>query len=712
VPGTITTTQSYQPLRPDYFDCRTGSCSLHDDWVNVSETWTNSTAVCDAAHANFLSGFALDAPRQCRASRQMGFTKWNECKVNYCQAYEEMVQGISHAGGPQFYGGGQCKDLLAFNRTLCESSYRDAEAFCDCICPTIELLEATDACEADIFAFLLLGRKSPVLAERYPLSSECSMYLCNYFEYIGDSDPPAPPPVVGGVPGQCHALDLPFRRKQCRNILTALPYEPCPWFTPGTVDDVLECTDNSLHEVDIRNIDSWGICTDGHDFRKRCPANYPVMCAGLNCVGEGAVRDACCQIEAEDCRSGEARGCSSLLVTDLPEWHGRLTPDAAILRITTTSLSALEIYNAKLFTTTIPPSIKEALADVWPWFLVLIGVLGLVASVVVCVCLARQPHENMGGMLFGVAKTMVAYRANRVMAYAPSGNVPYDKGRERLPYSKSGEEVEAERTAAEATIALHAASEACHRVGRSNLVSGREPLGPVRAEAGIRAAIAKVREQQLQMSGRNLELIEEGEQWLRTLEVERELLQMVEAARPDLETVGQRVKPLSNGAPWTSTRVGQTAGEAMKVSTWHRVEMLTESLKRAKEVGAGDALVKDASTLLAGIVARVKDLPADRCVLDPGGEGVKLLPQGTQRAVYLTTGDPYLYRPDAGTADDAGDLGLPREELGDVSVDEARAVCAEFAQKSTCRAGKRCPWRHCKPKPGDSVRECIIFEDA
>ena len=68
-----------------------------------------------------------------------------------------------------------------------------------------------------------------------------------------------------------------------------------------------------------------------------------------------------------------------------------------------------------------------------------------------------------------------------------------------------------------------------------------------------------------------------------------------------------------------------------------------------------------AEALLASLVARTHELPSDRCVLDPDGEGrpflflwrtsscpsthagIKLLPKGHQRAVWPVTGTDSLF---------------------------------------------------------------------
>merc|ERR1711879_33098 len=101
------------------------------------------------------------------------------------------------------------------------------------------------------------------------------------------------------------------------------------------------------------------------------------------------------------------------------------------------------------------------------------------------------------------------------------------------------------------------------------------------------------------------------------------------------------------------------------------------------------------------------DLPADRCVLDPLGEGIKLLPRGQQRAVWPITGEVYTY----GTGSEFGsNLGIENSVdsslLTSCEVDERRPVCSNYLA-GKCNLARKCPWRHCQPLPGDSIREPV-----
>merc|ERR1719436_876769 len=105
------------------------------------------------------------------------------------------------------------------------------------------------------------------------------------------------------------------------------------------------------------------------------------------------------------------------------------------------------------------------------------------------------------------------------------------------------------------------------------------------------------------------------------------------------------------------------------------VEELREALKVAKEEGANLSLIENTAQLYHQLVAQKRELPAECCVLDPEGEGIKLLPMGTKRAVW-TTGEVYTYNVDTGAAGEVGDPLPPAEQLASVSVDDARPICA------------------------------------
>jgi len=242
----------------------------------------------------------------------------------------------------------------------------------------------------------------------------------------------------------------------------------------------------------------------------------------------------------------------------------------------------------------------------------------------------------------------------------------------------------------------------------------RASAPPPREEAPLREAIDRVRLRGLQDHDNNAQLIKSGERWLRTLEVERYLANSVESCQPVLRNLYEKAQwtgPAVAGTPWQCTNYGREMEGTYRTSAWKRTEELAEAIKAAKVEKASDQLLLEASKLLAQLVARTKELPSDRCVLDPEGEGIRLLPMGKQRAVWKYTGDVYMYEQQAEQGGNLGDAPPPRAELGTVSVDEARPVCAEFADKGRCRHGKRCPWRHCVPKPGDTIKEAFVFEE-
>ena len=78
----------------------------------------------------------------------------------------------------------------------------------------------------------------------------------------------------------------------------------CPWSTPTSHDNVLQCNDgtycNGLN-------DGWDCCNI-HGMRKQCPKNYPAMCAKTNC----AWGDYCCYTE-DHCvaKLGGLRSCNA-----------------------------------------------------------------------------------------------------------------------------------------------------------------------------------------------------------------------------------------------------------------------------------------------------------------------------------------------------------------------------------------------------------------
>lgn len=78
----------------------------------------------------------------------------------------------------------------------------------------------------------------------------------------------------------------------------------CPWSTPTSHDNVLQCNDGTYCNG---LMDGWDCCNI-HGMRKQCPKNYPAMCAKTNC----AWGDYCCYTE-DHCVSklGGLRTCNA-----------------------------------------------------------------------------------------------------------------------------------------------------------------------------------------------------------------------------------------------------------------------------------------------------------------------------------------------------------------------------------------------------------------
>ena len=77
----------------------------------------------------------------------------------------------------------------------------------------------------------------------------------------------------------------------------------CPWSTPTSHDNVLQCNDGTYCNG---LTDGWDCCNI-HGMRKQCPKNYPAMCAKTNC----AWGDYCCYTE-DHCvaKLGGLRSCN------------------------------------------------------------------------------------------------------------------------------------------------------------------------------------------------------------------------------------------------------------------------------------------------------------------------------------------------------------------------------------------------------------------
>jgi hypothetical protein len=266
-------------------------------------------------------------------------------------------------------------------------------------------------------------------------------------------------------------------------------------------------------------------------------------------------------------------------------------------------------------------------------------------------------------------------------------------------------------------MAMEALADACREAfsyGRIHLVSVHfaSGMGPRKQAANIRAAVADVRARGLQEEGNNPELIEEGLKWCDILSYEIGIVEALEKAFPSLTVdFSHLTTPPVAGAPWKGTTVGHAVDCDERRKVWKTIEELMTAIKIAENGGASTGLTESGHELLNTLIARTPELPADRCVLDPEGKGVRVLPEGRQRGLWRHTGEAYLYAPDkANSATEVNDFELPPgENLVGTSVAPARPVCASYAKQGNCKLGKRCPWRHCKPIKGDAIREPIYF---
>jgi len=686
------------------FSCETASCAKYDVWTNVS--FENSTEVCDQLQLKAFDDFIPEFRRQCREWAAAGLGPWGDCRRMYCQTLGQLAGNLSHMGTNMYYGGDECRPLLNFNQTLCETSYRDTEAFCDCLCPTMGKLQipAVGGCEDKILQFLLLGRRGYELSQKYQLSGYCAGFICEHFTKLGDPDPAFP---VDGIPPVCLNFDLPWRLYNCNELLSRKPYDPEPWDTPYPQDSVLECTDTTTHPVDLNAIDTWGVCSN-HKFRWRCPQDFPVMCRDpYYCLG-----DHCCVQTVAECPGGE-RVASTMLGWELPEWLGQIPPELVQILITSSTLDAYQEFLNNLGTTSPGPSFAQQIGEyAWAGSAVLV-VIGVTCACLACYYMGLINAAHVRKAVIGPARLLNAYHADPVTFFA-SGNLPRNKKREApLPPMRPAHEIEEERRDNEAINALADAWDIATLKGMRHLVSKAGDPDPVQAKLlkdAIRIATSRGLQARLNLVE---DLVQKGEKWLSTLEAEKDLLRAVEEARPDLRWAAQvrLTQPPVLGKPWHATTQSKAAELEVRKAGWTHIEDLRAAVQAAKSQDISESHMSQAEELLAALIARTHELPADRCVLDPDGEGVKLLPKGQHRAVWPITGDSYTFNAGSKIGGEMGvDMSVPREILGDAAIDDARPVCAEWAKSSTCKAGRDCPWRHCKPQVGDSVRECILFD--
>jgi len=362
--------------------------------------------------------------------------------------------------------------------------------------------------------------------------------------------------------------------------------------------------------------------------------------------------------------------------------------------------------------TTTPTSWGEDAMPFLPYLIALIFLLGCSGSITACIIFGGDTWKIFMKALFGKERFLALYKMDVVHKFSPA---EFEREWDDLPPRPDLSDIARRKADAAAGKALEDACRAAFAQGRASLVSVHwaTGFGPRKEAAAVRHAVMVVRARGLEEEEENARLIEEGENWCDNLEREINLIEAMEMAFPSL-TVDFRnlTKPPLPGAPWAGTTVGHTIDCDKRREVWGQIEELNQAIKIATDGGVSDGMLGQGRQLLHELVARTPELPADRCVLDPGGKGVKVLPKGTQRALWYHTGDSYLYEPET-ERKDGNELNnfelTPNDNLVDTSVDPCRPVCATFAKTKNCKLGKRCPWRHSQPVEGDIIREPIGF---
>lgn len=700
-----------------YFDCNTSTCARHDEWFPIPTVgqFVNYTKQCEKSLTAAMESFAPEAIYNCESGRRSA-RGWPECRAVYCGLAEGIVDSITIDGGAGYFGGSECRPLLNFNRTLCETSYRDAEAFCECICPSLLHLEAAPVCKNEVMEFFSLGRRGPELAQRFSISPFCIMSVCNWFEDMASPDVPKDSWDYGGVPDMCMKLHLPEIPGQCAEILAAradYPYDPCPFLKPTEEAMTLRCTSPGLNPktclIDPDNADSWSCC-DKYNKRKQCPPEWPVMCSKpRECNG---MTDNCCEQTVDDCSTGERKECSPMLSMELSEWLGIAN---AGMRMPNAEETTTTMYRFSEITTTKGTQFGAVIRDQIAWFLIALGVIGGFVSVIVCTFVVREHYRRTDGIMFGPSRMQAIMKGNNVVSFKPTGASKYAKKLNApLPDLLDPVVEEAKRIDAETTHEMQAAVRNAYAIGQQHLVHdvGAPPPLP---EAPLRQAISTFRARPGLKGRAGSEVWEElvrGERWLRIVDAERTIVGVIAGVRPDLRDGGRGFyseNPLAGAKPWRTTFEGRILEGSVKVNRWERIESLAEAIRVAKESSASDGLVAEAQGVYAELVARTRELPADRCVIDPAGNGVKLLPRGERRAIYGRTGEVYTYEAGAAEGHSTEDSMPHPSLLGDVDVDPCRPVCANFHKKGACHVGRECPWRHCRATESDVIREPVLW---
>merc|ERR1719265_300751 len=133
---------------PSRFDCENKQCGMHDEFFELKDARADSTPddlQCKGAIPKHIGAYKDVALQLCPYNVEIQRV-WTDCRTLYCEAFERVKMAVTN--GTEYYLGAECHDLLYFNKTICLTYYRDANAFCDCLCPALPVLfeESIPAC--------------------------------------------------------------------------------------------------------------------------------------------------------------------------------------------------------------------------------------------------------------------------------------------------------------------------------------------------------------------------------------------------------------------------------------------------------------------------------------------------------------------------------------------------------------------------------------
>jgi hypothetical protein len=383
-----------------------------------------------------------------------------------------------------------------------------------------------------------------------------------------------------------------------------------------------------------------------------------------------------------------------MLGLDLLEWRGIRPAEIALPPvISTTGL-------IELISTTLAYTFEEFVDDNVPMLMLCIGACGMCVLFTICGFILRENFRHVSKTFVGAARLLKIMGGDDVRRVVPTGD-PKPAAWRTQPLDPLPDHKAIARRAADAraTLELEDAVRDAYFLGTQHLITSTRQPDPDEKQVLI-MKLKAFQDRGLERRGGQvaLEIVHRAQTWINILDAERALVRYIEIGNADL--------------------IKRVTEEDFRIEyQWDRVEDLAVAIKVGRAEKASPSLVATAQELFVNLVARCKELPADRTVLDPSGEGVRILPAGNQRAIWATTGENYTYETGSlvgrnlpGASED-DTLPCRPNELGNVGVDPTRPVCSIYHAKGFCAHGRRCPWRHCKPLPGDSIREPLGIDE-